>query len=220
MLEIKNKPNSSSLNHSLEKGAKPEKNYAISATSGSIKGSPMKHPARKTLGYQLILAARAHRTRIAARLHEIGLFPGQEQALKVLGQSSLQDMGDDPSPADGITATEFTATGMTMGALARLMRVRPPTISKTIARLEAQGLVLRKIDPKDGRIVTVALTDLGRSKLAQIEQVLIETEDAMRNELDSKDIKRLSKLLRKLSKALSVEDRFEQPDEPDLTPDD
>ena len=65
---------------------------------------------------------------MAMLLGEIGLFPGQEQALQVLAQHD---------------------NGMTMGELSRTLHVRPPTASKTIARLTAQGLEPAGNSPAD-----------------------------------------------------------------------
>ena len=88
----------------------------------------------KSVGRALLVTARLHRSRMGERLNGLGLFPGQEQALKAL----------QPAP-------------MTMGELAALLRVKPPTVSKTIGRLSLQGLVTREGGNRDGRLVQVAL---------------------------------------------------------------
>ena len=141
----------------------------------------MKHPGRKSIAFQLMLAARLHRTRTAMMLAEIGLFPGQEQALQVLAQH---------------------ADGMTMGELSRTLHVRPPTASKTIARLTAQNLVERESNTPDGRVVRVALTELGKEKLARIDAMTEELEEELNDLFDSKDAKRLRKALRRIVKHL------------------
>ena len=87
----------------------------------------------KSVGRALLVTARLHRSRMGERLNGLGLFPGQEQALKAL----------QPAP-------------MTMGELAALLRVKPPTVSKTIGRLSLQGLVTREGGNRDGRLVQVA----------------------------------------------------------------
>ena len=50
---------------------------------------------------------------------------------------------------------------LTLGALAEHERVAPPTISRVVAKLEAEMLVERRQDPTDGRIVRVVTTDKG-----------------------------------------------------------
>jgi DNA-binding MarR family transcriptional regulator len=54
---------------------------------------------------------------------------------------------------------------LTLGDLARAEQVRPPTISKLIVELEAQGLVERETDAADRRIVRVRATLRGAKVL-------------------------------------------------------
>ncbi|GAU82452.1 transcriptional regulator of MarR family [Bosea sp. BIWAKO-01] len=126
------------------------------------------------------MAARLHRARMGERLNGLGLFPGQEQALKAL----------QPAP-------------MTMGELATLLRVKPPTVSKTIGRLSLQGLVTREGGSRDGRLVQVALTEHGQTTAAALDAVWNQVEDELLEKLDAKERKQLRKLLRKASKGLS-----------------
>jgi DNA-binding MarR family transcriptional regulator len=50
---------------------------------------------------------------------------------------------------------------MAPSALAVAERVRPQSMSTTLAALEAQGLVARRADPGDGRRVIMVLTPAG-----------------------------------------------------------
>ena len=50
---------------------------------------------------------------------------------------------------------------ITLGALATAEQVRPPTISKLVATLEAAGLVERETDAQDRRITRVRATARG-----------------------------------------------------------
>lgn len=134
----------------------------------------------KSVGRALLVAARLHRARMGERLTALGLFPGQEQALKAL----------QPAP-------------MTMGELAGLLRVKPPTVSKTIGRLSLQGLVSREGGGRDGRLVQVALTENGQAMAVQLDAVWNQVEDELLDRLDGKERKQLRKLLRKASKGLS-----------------
>ena len=134
----------------------------------------------KSVGRALLVAARLHRARMGERLNGLGLFPGQEQALKAL----------QPTP-------------MTMGELATLLRVKPPTVSKTIGRLSLQGLVTREGGSRDGRLVQVALTEHGQKTAAALDAVWNQVEDELLEKLDAKERKQLRKLLRKASKGLS-----------------
>jgi DNA-binding MarR family transcriptional regulator len=140
----------------------------------------MRHPASKTIGYQLIHAARLHRARTARLLEGLGLFPGQEQVFEALASRDT----------------------MTMSELADILRVRPPTASKTIARLSGLGLVERRATDGDGRVVRVALTETGREKAKAIEGLALDIEAEVTANLDGKDRKRLRKLLKRVEKGL------------------
>lgn len=139
-------------------------------------------PYRKTIGAHLQHAARLHRALVARKLAMVGLYPGQEQVLKALAAGEVATMGD----------------------LAAALRIRPPTASKTIARLSAQGLVERRSTGADGRLVHVGLTDAGRAKAEAIDDIWFAVEDEMIGEFDPKERKRLRKLLRRLEKALGA----------------
>lgn len=56
---------------------------------------------------------------------------------------------------------------ISLGALAVAERVRPPTITTAVSRLEDQGLVRRVADPRDRRCVEVHITPEGRRVLAR-----------------------------------------------------
>lgn len=150
-------------------------------------------PYRKTVGATLQHAARLHRTLVARKLASFGLYPGQEQVLKILGETSET----------------------TMGELAARLRVRPPTASKTIGRLAAQGLVERKASGTDGRLVRVGLTEAGREKALALDDLWFACEDEMLADFDGKDVKRLRKLLRRIEKTLQPHETaaFEEDDE-------
>jgi DNA-binding MarR family transcriptional regulator len=51
----------------------------------------------------------------------------------------------------------------TVGDLARLERVQPPSMTRTVNCLESDGYVVRRAHETDGRQVVVSLTDAGRA---------------------------------------------------------
>ncbi|WP_341992920.1 MarR family transcriptional regulator [Azorhizobium sp. AG788] len=159
----------------------------------------MKDPIAKTIGYRLNHTARLQRALSARLLHDLGLFPGQESVLKLLVEED----------------------GRTMGDLASALRVRPPTASKTIARLTTQGLVERRATDGDGRLVRVFLTTEGRERGSGVDGIWESLESDIVSGLDHKERKRLRKLLRKVEKNLAaklgadhgVDDEVEPADE-------
>jgi len=54
-----------------------------------------------------------------------------------------------------------------IGDLAALERVRPQSMTQTIADLEADGLIERRTDPEDGRRTLVELTERGLATLQE-----------------------------------------------------
>ncbi len=134
----------------------------------------------KSVGRALLVTARLHRARMGERLNSLGLFPGQEQALKALQPGA-----------------------MTMGELAAILKVKPPTVSKTIGRLSLQGLVAREGGNRDGRLVQVTLTEAGQTTALSLDALWNDVEDELLDKLDAKERKQLRKLLRKAAKGLS-----------------
>src|SRR6187455_2535455 len=95
-------------------------------------------PATTTLAERLRLLA----TRLARQLRQqadTGLSPSQLSALSTI---------DNHGP-------------LTLGALADLERVAPPTITKVVTNLVTSGFIARQVDENDRRVVRVAITDAG-----------------------------------------------------------
>jgi DNA-binding MarR family transcriptional regulator len=73
---------------------------------------------------------------------------------------------------DAITPSQISALSviegsgpLTLGELAGLERVQPPTITRTVAALEELGLVLREVDASDRRVARVSIAPNGRKLL-------------------------------------------------------
>jgi DNA-binding MarR family transcriptional regulator len=64
-------------------------------------------------------------------------------------------------------ATIERAGPVTLGELAALERVQPPSVTVVVTRLEEKGLVVRRQDPQDRRVVRVETTKDGRRLLAR-----------------------------------------------------
>jgi MarR family transcriptional regulator for hemolysin len=143
----------------------------------------MTDSATRSIGYRLQLAARLHRARIAEAIQDLGLFPGQEQVLLALNSEAKLSVGD----------------------LARIMQVRPPTISKTIQRLTQQGLIQREEHETDARRSRIRLTGEGARRASELSARLEKVDRDLTSRLDEKDQRRLRKLLKRAIKALSAD---------------
>lgn len=151
----------------------------------------------KTIGHWLQRAARLHRARIAEAVGDLGLFPGQEQTLLLLAQGEARTVGD----------------------LAEALKVRPPTVSKTLQRLAAQGLVERKEHGSDARKSAASLTPEGARCAKGLAGRMEAVERALVDDLDGKDERRLRKLLKRVSRSLGADGAAEaENDEAGATP--
>lgn len=77
--------------------------------------------------------------------------------------------------AGGITPSQLFALGtivrherLTIGQIAELEHVQPPSASKIVAALEAAGLVARSVSPDDRRCTHIVATDAGRDHIEQV----------------------------------------------------
>ncbi len=71
-----------------------------------------------------------------------------------------------------VTASQLSALAsvgrlgpITLGHLASVERLRPPTVTRIVANLEESGLVARRTDESDRRVSRVEVTERGRELL-------------------------------------------------------
>jgi DNA-binding MarR family transcriptional regulator len=74
--------------------------------------------------------------------------------------------GHTPSQLSALATVDHHGP-LTLGALAEHERVAPPSITKVLAKLEADGLVERETDPDDRRVQRVSTTKAGRELIAE-----------------------------------------------------
>jgi DNA-binding MarR family transcriptional regulator len=129
--------------------------------------------ARGTTMNRLQSAARLTRTALAQRLLTHGFYAGQDQIMLALAQED----------------------GQTPGQLATTLGVRPPTVTKTINRLQNQGFLGKAASDHDARQAHVHLTDSGREAIRAIEKSLRKTEKTALKGFDKKEQKMLARLL-------------------------
>lgn len=80
--------------------------------------------------------------------------------------ASEREPGNDLSIASMCVLGSLHRHGdLTVGELAALERVQPPSMTRHVNALEDGGFVIRKPHETDGRAVVVELTDLGRERL-------------------------------------------------------
>ena len=132
---------------------------------------------------QLVLSARASRTALSARLSAIDLYSGQDAVLLALG-------ADD---------------GLSLRDLADRLSVRPPTITKTVARLATQGLVEKRSSESDARQSHAFLTDKGTALVDEVRGMQKTVERNALRGLSDKERKMLRKLLLRIERNLGMD---------------
>jgi DNA-binding MarR family transcriptional regulator len=95
------------------------------------------------------------RTDVANRLHSAAIHL-LRRARRVDAESHL--------PAPQLSALSVVVYGgpLTLGALAAAEQVRPPTMTRLVAAMEAAGLILRETDQADRRVVRISATTKGK----------------------------------------------------------
>lgn len=108
------------------------------------------------LSYSLALTHRKVNTSLTIRLKALGV---QVEVWRVMELLSTQN-------------------DLTMGELAKLALMNPPTLSKLVDRMVGDGIVHRLVGNNDQRQVNLVLTDLGHKRIYQMqEQAKIEDDD-------------------------------------------
>src|SRR6516164_5330518 len=64
------------------------------------------------------------------------------------------------------------AEGASQRELAQHMRIEPPTLVRHLDKLADEGLVERRPDPDDRRIVRVVVTEAGHARLRELHEVV------------------------------------------------
>ena len=113
--------------------------------------------------------------------------------------------GLSPSQLSALAAVERHGP-LTLGALADLEQVAPPSITRVVAKLEADGFLTRQPDPADRRVTRVVVTPKGRNLLGTSRRRKTEWLTTRLEDLDDEQRARLADALDTLD-ALTTEPR-------------
>jgi len=87
-------------------------------------------------------------------------------------------------------------------ALAEMLGVDAPTVTRKIQQLERDGLVVRHADPDDGRASRIALTPAGRRTLERVLKARRAWLEGLLEGWDDEDLARFGSLLGRFSTSL------------------
>ena len=132
----------------------------------------------QTLGRSLYLAHRAVHEELDRRLYEYGASVWNWVLLREAAHASRDN-----------------APGASQRELADLMGIEPPTLVRHLDKLAEEGLVERRPDGDDRRVVRVVVTKAGRKRLAQLHAVVHELDTELRGALTVRDVDVLQRAL-------------------------
>jgi DNA-binding MarR family transcriptional regulator len=144
----------------------------------------------------VVKASRTNDAELPARLHSA--------ALHLLRRLAQEDR------ATGVSAPRLSALSVlvfggprTIGFLAGIEGVTPPTMTRLVAGMVADGLVERLPDPDDRRVVRVSASERGRALLLSGRGRRVATLAAMIAPLTAKERRRLEAAARIIETMLS-----------------
>ncbi|MDB4297431.1 MarR family transcriptional regulator [Flavobacteriaceae bacterium] len=101
-----------------------------------------------------------------------------EEAIK---RNSLMTVGFVLVNIDYKNGTPSTALGPKMG-------IEPTSLSRTLKKMEENGLIYREKNPNDGRGVFIKLTDKGKEKREISKQIILTFDNKVRENLSQEQI--------------------------------
>jgi DNA-binding MarR family transcriptional regulator len=121
-----------------------------------------------------------------------------------LARRLRQESGATLSPSQQSALAVISNHGpLTLGALAELERVAPPSITKVVSKLESDGLVIRTPDPADRRVCRVAISPDGAALMEESRRRKTAWLTARISELDPERQRRLADALDVLDELIS-----------------
>ena len=113
---------------------------------------------------------------------------------------------DELTPSQQAVFASIAKNGpATVGRIAELEHVQPPSASKIVASLEARGLVERRSDPDDRRCSLIATTPSGLTYLDEVRAAGRSWLAAQLTELDGADVGALAAALPALEQLVAAE---------------
>jgi DNA-binding MarR family transcriptional regulator len=113
-------------------------------------------------------------------------------------------------PATGVPPAQLSALSVlvfggprTLGELAAAEQVRPPTMTRVVQALEADALVRRANDPRDGRIVRLHATAKGRRVMQRGRERRVANLATLLGRLDRAEIERVRDAAKLVERALA-----------------
>jgi DNA-binding MarR family transcriptional regulator len=96
--------------------------------------------------------------------------------------------------------------GLSQRDLARRLQLEAPTLTRHIDRMAAEGLLVRKPDPRDRRVTRIMITAEGRKLHDRLSEVARAREAEFRSLLSAREITMLERVLPRITNHLERAD--------------
>lgn len=94
--------------------------------------------------------------------------------------------------------------------IAPLLGMEPRSLSRMLKALEERGLICRKSDPDDKRLVKIFLTELGRQKKDIAKKTVRTFNEAIRNQVSPDKLKVFFEVIKDIQKIIDKNQFFNQ----------
>lgn len=129
-------------------------------------------------------------------------------AIARMARRMRQEAGDELSPSmTAALATIENHGPLTPSRLAELERIKRPTVTRVLRRLEEEGLIERAADPSDGRSAVVCVTRPGSARLKKLRSRKNAYLARRLRELPDEDVEALERAAEVLERLLDGERR-------------
>ena len=143
----------------------------------------MKFERQRSAGYMTNWAARLFARAMDRRLKAIGMSSGQMPVLFALGDGGA----------------------LPQKRLAELAALEQPTMAATLARMERDGLVERKPNPRDGRSALFSLTPTAMDKAKTVREAVVSINGQALSGLSEEEQAAFMDMMRRIVAALDEE---------------
>jgi len=132
----------------------------------------------------------------------------ERRLIQILKKLKHEETEQAPPEKLGISSSQvniidevFLSKELTVKELSKSLKLKPPTISVSVKKLEHMNILKRKSHEEDGRVVLLMLTKKGLTLFNQIEKYRTARVMKLLNQLDNEE---QSKMLFLFEKALNI----------------
>lgn len=119
------------------------------------------------------------------------------QAYRSLSDAFIDQIGLHRAQAT-VLCRLYVQDGMTQSEIGDQLAVQGATVTNMLQRMEESGVVTRRRDPEDNRLVRVYLTESGREKERAITEQFLKLESTVFEGIGNRDRASFRRILRKL----------------------